>query len=298
MIAAHARIELQRDVHGLEALAEAVDQLRQIEAVRRTRERAAKAAIRVFEDVDDAGEAVLRQQRAIQSALRGASRMHALDHRAELRRHQSRRLRAADAERVHRLRRIETQRGRRARRRRKHADGRARMPALSDVLRSHAQADARADFVAGHARAQKLAAAHARIGGQRLGDREDRRQRDRADMQHARAMHVVELEALDHRAVDERRVRRRELHRHAPHAAALGRIDFRERVRQNPAPLEARAEQRAAERIENQQLDARAHLVRNRFVRQSGHEGRDAAGIGVCSDVVVLVHRVTGAMAR
>ena len=87
-------------------------------------------------------------------------------------------------------------RRRRAGRGREHADGRARVPALRDVLLPHADADARTDFVAGDRRAQEIAPAHARPD---LGDREQRRQRDRADMQHALPMHVVQLEALDER---------------------------------------------------------------------------------------------------
>ena len=100
-----------------------------------------------------------------------------------------------------------------ARRGGKHAERRARMPALADVLRPHADADARADLVAGDRRGQEFPAAHARRG---FGDRDQRRQHDRADVQHALAMHVVELEALHLRAVDQRRVRRRQLRGRCP----------------------------------------------------------------------------------
>ncbi len=125
VIAADARVELQRNAHRLEALAQAVDELRQIEAIGRTRKCAAKAAIRILEHVDDAGEAVLCEQRAVKAALRRTPRVHALDHGAELRSHQARRLRAADSQRVHRLFGVEPQRGRSAGGRRKHADRRA-----------------------------------------------------------------------------------------------------------------------------------------------------------------------------
>ena len=100
----------------------------------------------------------------------------------------------------------------------KHAERRARMPALRDVLGPHADADARADFIAGDRGGQEFAAAHARA---HLGNRDQRGQHHRAHVQHALAMHVVELEALHLRAVDQRRVRRRQPQRRAPHAARL-----------------------------------------------------------------------------
>ena len=87
--------------------------------------------------------------------------MHALDHGAVLRRHQPGRLRAGNAERVHGLLGGKPQGRGRARRRGKHPDGRAGVPALPDMLRTHAFADARADLVAGDGGAQEIAAAHA-----------------------------------------------------------------------------------------------------------------------------------------
>ena len=169
VVAADAGIEFQRNAHRLPLPAELRRQFVEIEAVGRAREGRAKAAIGRFEHVDDAGEAGLRQQRAVKPALRRAPGMHALDHGAVLRGHQSRGLRAGDAERVHGLVGGEAQGGGRARRGGKHADGRAGMPALPDMLRAHAFADARADLVAGDRRAQEIAAAHA---GVQLGHRQ------------------------------------------------------------------------------------------------------------------------------
>ena len=83
-----------------------------------------------------------------------------------------------------------------------------------------------------------------------------RRQGDRADMQHALAVHVVELEALNQRAVDQRGMRRRQPLRRAPDAAGLGGVERAERRAQDAAPFEIGAVERAAERIEDQQLDA------------------------------------------
>ena len=206
VVAADAGIEFQRNAHGLEALAEPGTQRREIEAILRAREGRAKAAIGRFEDVDDAGEVLPRQQRRIKPALRGASGMHALDHGAVLRRHQAGRLRAGNAKRVHGGVGGKSQRPRRAGRRREHADRGAGMPALADMLLAHAQADARADLIAGDGGGEKIAAGQF---GMALRHRDQRRQRDRADMQDRGAMHVVELEALHLRAVDQGRVRRR-----------------------------------------------------------------------------------------
>ncbi len=216
MVAADAGIEFERDAHGLEPLAQPRGQLGEPEAVLRAREGGAEAAIFALEHVDDAGEAGLREQRAIEPALRRAPGMHALDHGAVLRRHQAGRLGAGDAERMDGRVRRQPQRRRGAGGGREHADGGAGMPALADMLRPHAQADPRPDLVAGDGGAHEIAPAHA---GPQLGDREQRRQGHRAHMQHAGAVHVVELEALHQGAVDQRRMRRRQPLSGAPHRA-------------------------------------------------------------------------------
>ena len=148
--------------------------------------------------------------------------MHALHHRAVLRRHQAGGLRAGEAKRVDGSRGVEAQPARRACGSGEHAERRARMPALLDVPRTHAQPDARADLVARHGGGEKLLAAEIAA---HLGDGQERGQHDRADVQHAGAVHVVELEALHLRAVGERRVRRREAVRRAPYAAGLGVVN-------------------------------------------------------------------------
>ena len=83
--------------------------------------------------------------------------MHALDHGAVLRRHQSGRLRSGDAERVHGALRIETKPARGAGGGREHAERRARVPALTDMLLAHAAPDARTDLVARDRGRQKFA---------------------------------------------------------------------------------------------------------------------------------------------
>ena len=87
--------------------------------------------------------------------------MHALDHRAVLRGHQAGGLRAGDAERVHGLFGVEPEAARGAGSRGEHAERRAGMPALPDVLRAHAQPDARADLVAGDRGGQEFPAGQA-----------------------------------------------------------------------------------------------------------------------------------------
>ena len=80
VVAGDAGIELERDAQGLEALAQAGAELRQIEQIGRARERGAEAAVGRLEHVDDPGEAVAGQQRPVEPALGRAAGMHALDH--------------------------------------------------------------------------------------------------------------------------------------------------------------------------------------------------------------------------
>jgi hypothetical protein len=196
-----AGIELERDPHGLEPLAETGAQLLELEAVLGARERGAETAIGRLEHINDAGESFLRQQRAVKAALRRAAGVHALHHRAVLRGHQAGGLRAGDAECMHGVLGIEAQPARGSGSRREYADGGTRMPALADMLLAHALADPRADLVAGERRDQQFTAGEI---GMALRHREQRRQRDGADMQHADAMHVIELEALYLGAVHQR----------------------------------------------------------------------------------------------
>ena len=85
-------------------------------------------------------------------------------------------------------------------------------------------------------------------------------------MQNALAVHVVELEPLYLGAVDESRMRGRQFPVGAPDGDAVGFVESFQRVPQNAAPFEARAVNRAAERIQNKQLEPLAHNVRNLFV--------------------------------
>jgi hypothetical protein len=115
VIAADAGIELQRDPHRFPLAGEPCAERVHIETVLRAREGRAEAPVRRLEYIDNAGEAPLSQERAVESALGGAAGMHALDHGAVLRGHQPRRLGAGDPERMHGAVRIEPQRPRRTR---------------------------------------------------------------------------------------------------------------------------------------------------------------------------------------
>ena len=152
------------------------------------------------------------------------------------------------------------------------------MPALTNVLGPHAQADARADFVAGYGGGKEFPAVQ--VAAQ-LGDGDQRRQHHRTHMQYAGAMHVIELEALHLGAVDQGRVRRGQALLCAPHGAASIPVECGESVLQDAAPFQMRTVQRAAQRIKNQQLDALAHLGRNRLVAQASDKAGDAARVGV-----------------
>ena len=159
------------------------------------------------------------------------------------------------------------------------------MPALADVLLAHADADARADLVAGDGRRQQLRAGHVVL---LLGHGKQRRERDGADVQHALSMHVVELEGMHLRAVDQRRIRGRQPQAGPPYRRAVPRlIDAGERIADDPAPRQVDAVERAPERVEHQQLDALAHVSRDPVERQPGDELRDGAGVDVVDGSVV-----------
>src|SRR3977135_3455043 len=144
------------------------------------------------------------------------------------------------------LRAGEPQTARRAGRRREDADGRARMPALPDMLLAHALADARTDLIAGNGGRQELTA---RQLGMAFGHRDQGRQRDGADMQDALTMDVVELEALHLRPIDQRRMRRRQALAGAPDRGRAGGVERRAGLAQDAAPFEIDAVDRAADRI-------------------------------------------------
>src|SRR5688572_1554024 len=96
------------------------------------------------------------------------------------------------------------------------------MPALPDVLRPHAQADARAGLVAGERGGEEFLAGEVAL---QLRDGDERRQYDRADMQDTGTVHVVELEALHLRAVGERGVGSRETFACSPDTACAACVN-------------------------------------------------------------------------
>jgi hypothetical protein len=204
--------------------------------------------------------------------------VHALHHGAELRRHQSRGLRAGDAQGVHCFLRVELQAARGTRGGGEYAQRRARMPARRDVRGAHAQPDARPDLVAGNRGRQELPSGHA---WRALRDREQRGDYDRPHVKHARAVHVVQLETLHGGAVRERRVGGGELPARAPDDAFACRVHSGEHILQYAAPLQVRAVKRAAERVKHEELDAMPDFLGDCFEFQAGNEFRDAAGIGI-----------------
>ena len=213
--------------------------------------------------------------------------MHALDHRAILRGHQTGGLRPGNAERVHRVLGIELQSAGGAGGGREHADRRAGMPALGDMFLAHALADARADLVAGERRNQQFAAGEIGVA---LRHREQGRQRDGADMQHADAMHVVELEALHLGAVHQCGVGRGQRLAGAPDRRRARGVELPERVLENPAPFQVGAVNGTAERVENEQLQALPHVSRDLLVADARHEFGDLAGMDVVG-AGMLCHR-------
>src|SRR5437868_3346393 len=104
-------------------------------------------------------------------------------------------------------------------------------------------------------------------------------------------MHIVELEALHLGAVGERRMRRRHALLRAPHRARV--VLVRHRAAQDPAPLELRAVERAAERIEDQELQPLAHLGRDLLIREPGDELRQSMRVGIIHSIWIPAARTT-----
>ncbi len=204
--------------------------------------------------------------------------MHALDHGAVLRRHQPRRLRAGNAERVHGLLRIEPQRRCRAGGGREHADRCAGMPALADMLLSHAHADARADLVAGDgggagspglsssAWHSATAISAGRVTAPTCSTAE------RWTSSSSKLWTSVPLTSAACGEDSSQRCPRPQVVRVASSAA---------RYPQDAAPFEPGAIDRAAERIEDQQFDARADLRRDSLISQLRDKLGDGAGVNV-----------------
>ena len=240
----------------------------------------------------------LRQQRAVKSALRRAAGMHALDHGAVLRGHQAGRLRAGDAERVHGLLR---RRGRGARaapgRGGEHADGGAGMPALADMLRAHAEADARPDLVAGDGGGEEIAA-----GKLWRGFRRPRSAPAASPRRHAARLRCTSSSSKLCTSVPltsaacgaERRLAVPQI------AGGARRVELVEGLPQDAAPFEIGAVDGAAERIEDQQLDAREDIGRNLIVGQPRDEFGDASRVDVvripvvrhCSHTYLALHEM------
>lgn len=146
------------------------------------------------------------------------------------------------------------------------------------MLLTHAQPDARSDLVAGNGGGEKVAAGELYVA---FRHRDQRRQGHCADVQHGLAVHVVKLEALDLCAVDQCRMVRGEPAIRAPNRSGPRGIEPLQRFTQDSAPFEIGAINRAAERIENEQLDALAHLGGNLLVGQPGNKFGDRARMNV-----------------
>src|SRR5262249_7347244 len=86
----------------------------------------------------------------------------------------------------------------------------------------------------------------------------------------------------------------------APHGARLGPVETAERCHQNAAPRQLGAVESAAERIEDEQLDARDDLSRNALIAEAGDKFRDAAGVRIVArgSVADPVHHAEWARSR
>jgi hypothetical protein len=146
------------------------------------------------------------------------------------------------------------------------------------VKRTHRHADARSHFVAGHGRGQETLAGDAAF---QLGERDERGQRGGANVHRALAVNVVELEALDERAVQQCGARRRYALVGAPQPAELAVVHRHDAFDGDLAVLLACSVDTAAQRIEDEELDALAHFRGNLLVGEPRDELRDFLRVSI-----------------
>ena len=164
--------------------------------------------------------------------------------------------------------------------RREHAQRRAGVPALGNVLGPHANTDARSDFVARDRGSQKFRSTEiATI----FSDRQQGRQHHCTHVQDALAVDIIEFKALHLGTVDQCSVGCGQAFTGAPDLGTAAVIDRREGFAQNPAPFELGPIKRAAQRIKNQELDTRLDLRRDLLRRQPGYETGNFTGVRVFS---------------
>ena len=135
--------------------------------------------------------------------------------------------------------------------------------------------DPAADFVTGDQRGDKPLAidvtdtTHERVCS---------RDRFRAGVDDPHTVQVVHLETVDQRAVGQRRVRAGNLRAIAPDERTLAFAHLLGERSDDLSPRQRRAEKRAAERIDQAELDVRDHLLGDVFIGES----RDVFSQSLC----------------
>ena len=273
--AAVGRVRLEADRPGLPRLAESRGQQRPVAA---RRERGQVAPVLALEERQDPGEPSPRQQAGVDAALRGAPGVEPLHHRPELGRHQTARLGARDAERMLHLPGRQSQQRATGRRRAQGAVGPGGMPAGEQVRRAHRHPDPRRHLVPRDHRGQE---SRARAAPQELGHRERRGGHHGAGVDNRALVKVVQLESVHHRPVHERGSRRRRRGRQAPKRARTGRLQLAHAAGQDPGPGERRAEQPAADGVEEAELGVLDDGSRDIVESERRGKRRQPSGVAV-----------------
>ena len=126
-------------------------------------------------------------------------------------------------------------------------------------------ADPAADFVTGDQRGDKSLAVDVT---DTTHERVCSRDRFRAGVDDADTVQVIHLEAVDQRAVGQGRAGARNLRAVAPDERALAFAHLLGERSDDLSPRQRRAEKRAAERIDEAELDVRNHLLGDVFIRE------------------------------
>ena len=247
-------------------------------------QRTQKSAVWRFQHVRNSGVTQPRELGRIHAALRRASRMKPLGHRALLHGHQAGALRPGDAQRVLYLHGIETQQARR----RRSGDEHARRALVVKTAREHAalarEPHADAAFVACDQRGDELASRHAAV---RLGERQHCGHCNRAWMQRRLDVDFIELKGVRRSAVDERGVRRRGAVRKAERRRLLRAIFLHQHGREFAHWRQRRAENAAAQRIQHAGLRLFNDRSGQVFKFERGSKFREPArGAGSCSCII------------
>ena len=248
-----------------------------------------ESAVFTLEDAFDAGVVGCREPSGVETVAGGEAVVHALAHRFVLRGHQTRRLRAGQAQGILQLGRRQLAQFARSHRRRVGAEYRAGVPATVEHLRAVQRvADARADFEADDRGKEKVRAG----GGSRLRGhgRQQCGNDQRTTVYRRDGVKVVELEALNEGPVEHSRGRSAGGFPGADDHGVAAVLELEDGVGGHPRPGQLRADQAAAQTVEEQVFGAFDDALGNVVKGQAGDPSGQSSGRPVRVGGGVLVN--------